>query len=107
MLRLSRAIDRATGYVFVPAAPPPNVSAPPNASTPTSPSAPMSVRPNDYALFSTAVGPLPGHGAQDIQERWVDAKEAYDAFERRAWRQEGESLRERAGDTPSSPSSPG
>jgi hypothetical protein len=90
MMHLSRAIDRATGYIFVP---PQNAPAP--AGTIDSSSAPASARPNLYPLFTTAAGPMAGT-VKDVQERWIDAKEEYDAFEKREWRREGELLRDQA-----------
>jgi hypothetical protein len=30
----------------------------------------------------------------DVQERWIEAREEWDAFERKEWRQEGEMIRE-------------
>lgn len=90
MLHLSRAIDRATGYIFVP---PKNAPAP--QGTVDSSSAPASARPNLYPLFTTAAGPMTGK-VMDVQERWVDAKEEYDAFEKREWRREGELMRDSA-----------
>ncbi|KAF8270124.1 cytoplasmic protein [Lactarius quietus] len=88
MLNLTRAIDRATGYVFVP---------PPNADAPD-PAAPGSERPNAHALLSSAMGPRVGmrSEARDVQERWVDAREEWDAYERAQWRREGEALRRAA-----------
>ncbi|KAG8216925.1 hypothetical protein J3R82DRAFT_7201 [Butyriboletus roseoflavus] len=90
MLHLSRAVDRATGYIFVP----PKDTPAPN-GTIDSNSAPASARPNLYPLFATAAGPMAGN-VRDIQERWIDAKEEYDAFEKREWRREGELLRDQA-----------
>ena len=90
MLHLSRAIDRATGYIFVP---PKDAPAP--QGTIDSSSAPASTRPNLYPLFTTATGPMAGN-VKDVQERWIDAKEEYDAFEKREWRREGELLRDQA-----------
>ncbi|KAJ3508400.1 hypothetical protein NLJ89_g5772 [Agrocybe chaxingu] len=94
MLNLTRAIDRANGYVFTPKPVPGNPSGPPD--TVDASNLPPSARPNTYALFSSAAGPLKGPGAhaRDIQERWIDEKEAYDAFERREWRKEGEMIRD-------------
>ncbi|CAA7257393.1 unnamed protein product [Cyclocybe aegerita] len=94
MLNLTRAIDRANGYVFIPKPVPGNPSGPPG--TVNAPNLPPSARPNTYALFSSAAGPLKGPGAhaRDIQERWIDEKEAYDAFEKREWRKEGEMIRD-------------
>lgn len=93
MLNLTRVIDRATGYVFVP---PAGSNQPPGTieENNTGPA----IRPNTYALFSSAVAPLqgPGSDVRDIQERWIDAKEEYDAFERKEWRKEGEMVRDQA-----------
>lgn len=89
MLHLTKAIDRATGAVFVP---PSHAPVPDGAFNPTH--APPSERPNTYSLFSSAVGPLrgPASDARDIQERWIDAREAYDAHEKMQWRREGETV---------------
>ena len=91
MLHLMRSIDRATGYVYVPpsdANPPPDTIIDPNAS--------RSEKPNMYALFTTAAGELSGprSDVRDVQERWIDAKDEWDAFERKQWRQEGEAVRD-------------
>jgi len=90
MLHLSRAIDRATGYIFVP---PKDAPAPEGTIDGSADSS--SARPNAYALFSTAAAPVPGD-VRDVQERWLDAREEYDAFEKREWRKEGEIIREQA-----------
>jgi len=93
MLNLTRAIDRATGYVFVP---PPGSTAPPGTLDETA--APRSSQPNTYALFSSAAGAMKGtrRDVRDVQERWVDSREEWDAFEKMQWRKEGELLREDA-----------
>ncbi|TEB29853.1 hypothetical protein FA13DRAFT_1792783 [Coprinellus micaceus] len=72
MMHLMRMVDRANGYVFVP--------------------------PNMFGLFSSAAGPVqgPGSDVRDVQERWVDYKEVYDAHERKEWRKEGEIMRDQA-----------
>ena len=88
MLNLTRAIDRATGYVFVP---PPQES-----SESESSEEPGSSRPNAHALLSSAMGPrVVGLRSEvrDVQERWVDAREEWDAYERAQWRREGEAMR--------------
>lgn len=90
MLHLARAIDRATGYVFVP---PKDVPTPEGIIDSSADSS--SARPNAYGLFSTAAAPIPGD-VRDVQERWIDAREEYDAFEKREWRKEGEVIREQA-----------
>ncbi|KDQ34150.1 hypothetical protein PLEOSDRAFT_1032903 [Pleurotus ostreatus PC15] len=81
MLHLSRVVDRATGYVF---------EAEEVGGTP------RDARANAYGLFASAAGPIGGvrSDVRDVQERWVDAREAWDAYERRAWRREGEAVRE-------------
>ncbi|KAJ7507121.1 hypothetical protein B0H11DRAFT_1849658 [Mycena galericulata] len=93
MLHLTRAIDRATGYVFVP---PANSNAPPG--TVDARDAPSAARPNSYALFSSALGPMrgPADDIRDVQERWVDAKEEWDAYEKVQWRREAEMIRDEA-----------
>ena len=90
MVNLFRVIHRATGYIFIP---PKNVPVP--EGTIDSSSAPASARPNPYSLFTTAAGPMAGK-VRDVQERWMDAKEEYDAFEKREWRREGQLLRDQA-----------
>ncbi|KAG9107019.1 hypothetical protein FRC07_008705 [Ceratobasidium sp. 392] len=79
MLHLMRTIDRALGYVFVP-----KPTAGEKVGQPKG-----TARPNQDAIFSSAMGTIPGHSIQDIQERWVDNREEYDAWESREWRQEG------------------
>ncbi|KAJ7764619.1 hypothetical protein DFH07DRAFT_902913 [Mycena maculata] len=93
MLHLTRAIDRATGYVFVP---PAESNAPPGTVDPGDAS--TAARPNSYALLSSALGPMrgPADDIRDVQERWVDAKEEWDAFEKVQWRREGEAIRDEA-----------
>ena len=82
MLNLMRAtIDRATGYVFAPLA------------------AASADAPNAHALLSSAMAPrVVGlrSNVRDVQERWVDAREEWDAYERAHWRREGEALRRAA-----------
>lgn len=91
MLHLMRAIDRATGYVFVP---PPTSKAP--SGTVDDTNAPSAVRANSYALFSSAAGPMRDSGSdvRDVQERWIDAKDEHDAHEKMQWRREGEIVRD-------------
>ncbi|KAI0316844.1 cytoplasmic protein [Amylostereum chailletii] len=93
MLHLTRAIDRATGYVYVP---PPDAKQP--EGTIHDPNAPSSQRPNTYSLLSTAVGPMVGTRSDihDVQERWIDAREEWDAYEKTQWRKEGEMVRQEA-----------
>ncbi|EJF56546.1 cytoplasmic protein [Dichomitus squalens LYAD-421 SS1] len=91
MLHLTRIIDKATGCVFVP---PPTVGQPPD--TIDASSKPASERPNTYALMTAAAGPIRGPRAdvRDVQERWIDARDEWDAWERKQWRREGELVQE-------------
>lgn len=93
MLHLTRAIDRATGYIFVPAAGPEMPQ-----GTIDDPNAPATARGNEFALFSSAAGPLkgPGSNVRDVQERWIDERERWDAYEKMQWRKEGELIKEAA-----------
>ncbi|KAF7441311.1 hypothetical protein PC9H_001660 [Pleurotus ostreatus] len=97
MLHLSRVVDRATGYVFVP---PAGSGVPQGADGAAEEEegggTPRDARANAYGLFASAAGPIGGvrSDVRDVQERWVDAREAWDAYERRAWRREGEAVRE-------------
>jgi hypothetical protein len=93
MLNLMRAIDRATGYVFIP---PTGSEVPPG--TIDERTAPTSSRPNTYALFSSAASTLKGTrtDVRDVQERWIDARTEWDSFEKNEWRKEGELFREDA-----------
>ncbi|KAJ1301489.1 hypothetical protein OPQ81_008746 [Rhizoctonia solani] len=86
MLHLMRTIDRVLGYVFV-QAPQSDTMAEANGT----------LRPNQDALFTSAMGAIPGHSIQDIQERWIDNREEYDAWESREWRKEGEEAAKREG----------
>ncbi|TFK18952.1 cytoplasmic protein [Coprinopsis marcescibilis] len=93
MIHLTHAIDRATGYIFVP---PRDAPAPPDAIDQSD--APSSQRPNVMGLFSSAAGPLKGVSSdvRDVQERWVDYRDVYDAHEKKLWREEGEMVRDEA-----------
>ena len=90
MLHLTRAINKATGYVFVP---PAGSNRPPD--TIDQSNAAAAVRPNTYALFSSAIGEIKGpvSDVRDVQERWIDAKDQWDAYEKKEWRDEGEMVR--------------
>ncbi|KAG8707952.1 hypothetical protein FRC09_001527 [Ceratobasidium sp. 395] len=79
MLHLMRTIDRVLGYIFVPK---PGSGEKDGQPTGTA-------RPNQDAVFSSAMGAIPGHSIQDIQERWIDNREEYDAWESMEWREEG------------------
>lgn len=107
MLHLTRAIDRATGYVYLPTPsnPTPTPSHPHSHSNsnsdrdpdiiPPPPTAPLTQHPNTYSLLSSAAGPLKGKmsDVRDVQERWIDARDEWDAWERKEWRKEGEVVR--------------
>lgn len=109
MLHLTRAIDRATGYVYLPnrSNPTPthshsNAHSHSNSSPgpdpdiiPPPPTAPLTQHPNTYSLLSSAAGPLKGKmsDVRDVQERWIDARDEWDAWERKEWRKEGEVVR--------------
>ena len=93
MLNLMRVIDKATGCVFVP---PPDAKVPEGAIDETK--APPTERPNQFGLYTTAMsmkkGPM--SDPRDVQERWIDAKEEYDAYEKAQWRREGIRVQEEA-----------
>ncbi|GBE89245.1 cytoplasmic protein [Sparassis latifolia] len=93
MLHLMRVIDKATGCVFVPSA-----GAQQPEGTVEATDAPSALRPNAYALFTTAAGPPrgPRSDVRDVQERWVDAREEWDAWEKAQWRREGQLVQEAA-----------
>jgi hypothetical protein len=87
MINLTRTIDRATGYVYVP---PRSSKAPP--CTINDIAGPPSIRANTYALFSSTAEEMKGlrNDVRYVQEQWINKKEEWDAFERREWRKEGE-----------------
>ncbi|OCF45462.1 cytoplasmic protein [Kwoniella heveanensis CBS 569] len=75
MINLVRLVDKMTGYIFVPHSDEDDGT---NAI-------------NTQALFGSIAG-LSGRrqDVRDVQERWLDNKEAYDEWEREEWRKEGE-----------------
>jgi len=93
MLHLTRVIDKATGCVFVP---PPEAKQPPDTIDVSD--RPSSQRPNVHGLFSSAAGPIQGprSDVRDVQERWIDAKEDWDVWEKAQWRKEGQMVQEAA-----------
>lgn len=93
MLHLTRAIDKATGCVFVPSA---DAKVPEGADVPAG--VPSTQRPNEYGLLSSAMAPLngPRSDPRDVQERWIDAREEWDAWEKVQWRREGQLVQEAA-----------
>ncbi len=92
MLNLTRVVDKATGYIFIP----PHTTSGPPGTVDNPADMPSSARPNTYSLFTTAAGSMkgPGSDVRHVQERWIDARESYDAFESREWRKEGAQKRE-------------
>ncbi|KAJ3476445.1 hypothetical protein NLI96_g11154 [Meripilus lineatus] len=93
MLHLTRVIDKANGCVFVP----PKDAKQPEGTIDSS-SAQPSDRPNAFGLFASAMAPVQGprSDVRDVQERWIDAKDQWDAYEKVQWRREGEILQEEA-----------
>ncbi|WVQ81630.1 hypothetical protein IAT38_003754 [Cryptococcus sp. DSM 104549] len=85
MLNIVRQVDKMTGYIFVPHSGDDDGT---NAI-------------NTQALFGSAFsgGRLLGRAGgdvRDVQERWVDNKEAWDEWEKEGWKMEGE-MRARLG----------
>ena len=93
MLHLTRVIDKATGCVFVPQA---QIGQPPD--TVDASHLPSTQRPNTYSLMTSAAGPIQGPRSdiRDVQERWIDAREEWDAWEKTQWRKEGMRVQEEA-----------
>jgi len=90
MLRLLRVVDKATGYVF---APPPGARTGEASAAADPPTAQRSTAAaNTDALFTSAFSALPGGDVRDVQERWVDAREEWDEWERGEWAREGEAV---------------
>ena len=83
MVHLMRVVDRALGYAFI--------ASPDETSVAISPpDAPRSKVDNRHALFTSAASVIPdAPKVQDVQERWVDHKEAWDEWEMGEWRREG------------------
>ncbi|TIB37601.1 hypothetical protein E3P86_02135 [Wallemia ichthyophaga] len=73
MTKLVRLTDRVCGYVF---------------------QGELSEQDSALSLFTSAMGSLPGEHDIDVQERWLDAREDYDAFEDQLWKDEGELVAE-------------
>ncbi|THV02491.1 hypothetical protein K435DRAFT_827479 [Dendrothele bispora CBS 962.96] len=94
MLNLTHSIDRATGYIFVPK---PSNQQPQTSYTQEELEGPSVQRPNMYPLLSSAVGSLKGplSDVRDVQERWIDAREEWDAWEKKGWREEKQKQMER------------
>ena len=86
MLHLMRAVDKATGCIFVPSS---SSSVPEGVVDERE--KPGTIRPNAFGLFASAMGAPKGpmSDPRDVQERWVDAREEWDAWENAKWRREG------------------
>ncbi|THH26377.1 hypothetical protein EUX98_g7810 [Antrodiella citrinella] len=82
---------KATGCVFVPST---STLLPEGAVN--DPNAPPTQRPNAWGLMSSAMGSIKGPRSdiRDVQERWVDAREDWDAYEKVQWRREGQLVKE-------------
>jgi hypothetical protein len=91
MLRLMRIVDRATGCIFVPG---------PNRTTDglsgEGAELPRTQRPNIYNLFTSAAGPIGGtrSDVRDVQERWLEAKDEWDEYEKETRKKEIQKLKE-------------
>ncbi|WRT67080.1 uncharacterized protein IL334_004046 [Kwoniella shivajii] len=78
MLNLVRLVDKMTGYIFIPHGEGEDEGA-------------NSI--NTQALFGSIMsssGGTKGNDVRDVQERWLDNKDAYDEFEREEWAKEWE-----------------
>ena len=86
-------IDKANGCVFVS---PANAQLPPDPVD--NPAAPPTQRPNEHELFSSAMGAVrgPSSDVRDVQERWIDVRDEYDACEKTQVRKEGLAVQEEA-----------
>lgn len=82
MMALTQKIDKMLGYVFLP-------STDPSASDPSTNSSETHV-PNPLLQAAEAV--IPGQHISDVQERWIDEKEAFDQAEDEGWKEEGRRL---------------
>ena len=69
MTKIVRLTDRVCGYVF---------------------QGELAEQDSALSLFTSAMGSLPGEHDMDVQERWLDAREDYDAYEEEMWKEEGE-----------------
>lgn len=90
MLHLMRVVDRALGYAFVAS----DKALEAETGSGQGPKS-KSEAPNTNALFSSALSAIPDTPhVRDIQERWIDSKDAYDEWEEGEWRREGVAVAE-------------
>ncbi|KAH8089925.1 cytoplasmic protein [Cristinia sonorae] len=91
MLHLTRVIDKATGCIFVPSADAPLPDGAVNDAH-----APPAQRPNAFGLMTSAMSNVrgPRSDVRDVQERWIDAREEWDAYEKAQWRREGQLVKD-------------
>jgi hypothetical protein len=77
MMALTQKIDKMLGYVFI--------NPPPSGSS-------TAGEPVPNPLLQAAEAVIPGQHISDVQERWLDEKEAFDRAEDEQWREEGKAL---------------
>ncbi|KAK6902862.1 hypothetical protein I203_108122 [Kwoniella mangroviensis CBS 8507] len=75
MMNLVRIVDKMTGYIFIPH----------NQDSEDDMNAI-----NTQALFGTIMSGGNGNDVRDVQERWLNNKDAYDEFEKEQWAMEWE-----------------
>lgn len=85
MTKLVRLTDRVCGYVF---------------------QGELAEQDSALSLFTSAMGSLPGEHDTDVQERWLDAREEYDAYEDQMWKEEGEFVAEEESKRTQQPTQP-
>lgn len=78
MLNIVRLVDKMTGYIFIPSGDLEGTNAI-----------------NTQALFGSAMSSAKligraGGDVRDVQERWMDNKEAWDEWEKEEWKREAE-----------------
>ncbi|WWC61193.1 uncharacterized protein I303_103773 [Kwoniella dejecticola CBS 10117] len=78
MMNLVRLVDKMTGYIFIPH----------NSIEGEGEDHTNSI--NTQALFGSAMGSQSKNDVRDVQERWLDNKDAYDEYEREQWAKEWE-----------------
>lgn len=96
MLHLMRVVDRTLGYAFV-ASTPTAATSEGETPPPQPKQKPSRDRaPNTDALFSSAMASIPqAPNVRDVQERWINDREAYDEWETGEWKREGAAAAEK------------